>query len=151
MESFRRIALLVTAAAFLGCSGDATKPVPLTQRSYQLVSIDGRSLPTTLFSGPIETYTIFDGSLILFSNDSSVEAEHARDSLPQYGVSEVHLTQQGHYRVDGDSIVTGFLGQCRDICVPNRVGHIDDSTVTLTYQEYPPDLPVYRYRLIAAP
>lgn len=49
----------------------------------------------------------------------------------------------------GDSIATGYFGRCRDICIPNRIGVFDDSTVTLTYQEYPPDLPVYRYRLLA--
>ena len=98
--------------ALRSCDGTwSLRPKRLTSCVYQLVGVNGHTLPIDGFSGLIETYTALSGTLTLFSNDSSEETILSRDSTPSYGIDTSSFTRFGQYRINGDSIETGYFGQ----------------------------------------
>jgi hypothetical protein len=142
----RSFPLVLTVLALAACS-DASSPPPKGPRKvYVLVSVNGAPLPAILASGSLETTWALRGTLTLGPGDSATEVLVQRDSS-QWGDSQGPYTMRGRFKITGDSIATGFFGHCRDICPPNRIGIIADSTVSLTYEVFPPSDPVYVYRI----
>lgn len=141
-------ALLAASFALAACGDAMSPPKVVTKRVYALEKVSGRPVPAVVDSGPIEIYSVLDGTLTLESNDSSISQLHAITSSPQYGEYETNVTTRGEYKIVGDSIQVGFFGACRDICAPNRIGAYGDSTLTLTNEIRIPSAPVYLYRLV---
>jgi len=80
------LAVATMALIATGCGGDSTGPKdPGFLGRYGLVSVDGETLPLTLYDDPTLKLTVTSGALTLGSNNSFTEEVHidvVADGLP---------------------------------------------------------------------
>jgi hypothetical protein len=142
--------LLVMALAMAACSNESTRPGPRVTQNYVLESLDGRSLPT-IFESDDVTLTALSGTLALDSTGSSTSITHVNQVPDNFGPNEYDTVARGEYRFRGDSIEIGSFSKCQDLCVPNRLGVVSDSSLTLEYFTFMGTGPhIFLYRLVAA-
>ena len=134
--------LLVT----LGCES-TTAPVANQTRLYVLADIDGQAIPATTGSQVGDTTTVLWGTVTLDANGRAVVTQHYRYVWRNYPPDTSTLVLVEKYMAAHDSITVGSFARCPDLCAPNMVGQLSDSTLTLTYDVLPRSDAVYRYRL----
>ena len=141
---------LLVMLALSACGNDATRPGLRVTRSYVLESIDGQTLPTN-FEAASPSLTALSGTLSLDSTGSSTATTHVHQTPSNFDPSDFDTVLRGEYRFRGDSIEIGFFGTCRDLCVPNRLGVVSDSTLVLEYLIFMGSGPhSFLYRLVSS-
>ena len=148
MNLTRATALLVATVSTLACH-ESTAPQGTT-RVYVLESINGNPPPAITSAGAGDTVTVLWGTLTLNPNGDAVTVDHLRHAYLAYIPEQKTSAFRYQYRLAGDGITVGFFGHCPDICIPNRVGTITESSLSLieSYNPYPVPSVIRLYRLI---
>jgi hypothetical protein len=142
--------LSVPAVLSLVVACDSVTAPPSGQsRLYVLTDIDGTAVPAALITGIGDTTTVFWATLSLDPSGQAIRATQFRHAYLNYRPDTTTTVSVRRYREEGDSITVGFFTTCPDICLPNEVGRLADSTLTLTFDIRPRTDRVYRYRLAA--
>ena len=139
--------LLALALVIVGCES-ATAPVANLRRLYVLADVDGQPLPAAMGSQVGDTTTILWATVMLDATGHAVLMMRSRHAYLAYPPDTSTNVAELKYLAAGDSITIGAFGPC-DACVPNLVGQLSDSVLTLTYDVRPRFDPLYRYRLSA--
>lgn len=136
------IALLAAGTAGVACS-DSTGSQN-SDRIYTLDNIDGTPPPGVVsvfgISGVVQSASLtlrFDGRATWFERVPT-DAGTGGDST---------IAAQVEYQIHGDSIRLALPG-CRGTCIPDDVGAISDTSLTLTYDVTPRFTPIYHFSRI---
>ena len=148
IAKLRSPSLLVLMLLLLGCESVAA-PTSGRSRLYVLSDVDGIVVPATLPTLVGDTTTILWATVTLDATGQAVSTTRLRHVYLSYPPDTTTTVLIRKYREEGDSITVGYFATCRDICLPNSVGLLTDSTLTLTWDIIPRTDPVYRYRLSA--
>jgi hypothetical protein len=145
MRLVRSIAVALVSVLAAGCS-DATAPPIRVTALYVLESVGGQPLPATFTVNPIETATVFWGTLNLDAagNATLVERRRSEFATSQHERTIARITD---YEISGETIAVGppCLHDPLANCYPKRFGQITGSILTLSAEFGSP--PVYLYRL----
>lgn len=149
LQLSRSTPLLVILAAAIGCNDTAAPAAS----SYVLTAVDGRALPVTS-GGTDGAVTLLSGWLILESSGQALRIVRYRDFSANGGGMTFEREQQlsGPYTITNDKITARWTsqGQCgTGPCLPNDVGSVGESTLTLTADVGGRSSPVYTYRLVS--
>ena len=145
MQLSRLTVGLLTLAAASACHDTSAPSAPF----YVLVAVDGHPLPI-VSNGIDVSSTLLSGGLILDPVGHALRIDHYRDFSANGGMT-FNRDQQlsGPYTIANDSITVRWTsqGQCGPgPCLPNDVGVVSDSSVTLTADFGARTSPVYTYR-----
>jgi hypothetical protein len=148
MQLSRLIAGILALAAASACHDTSAPFAPL----YVLVAVDGHSLPV-VSNGVDVSSTLLSGTLVLDPIGHALRIDHYRDFSANFGGMTFNREQQlsGPYTIANDSISVQWTsqGQCgTGPCLPNDIGIVSDSVVTLTADFGARTSPVYSYRLV---
>jgi hypothetical protein len=148
MQLSRLTAGLLILVAASACHDTSAPFAPL----YVLVAVDGHSLPV-VSNGVDVSSTLLSGTLVLDPSGRALRIDHYRDFSANFGGMTSNRDQQlsGPYTIANDSISVQWTsqGQCGPgPCLPNDIGVVSDSIVTLTADFGARTSPVYGYRLV---
>jgi hypothetical protein len=148
MQVSRLIVGLLTLAAASACHDTSAPFAPL----YALTAVDGHSLPV-VSNGVDGSSTLLSGTLVLDPIGHALRVDHYRDFSANGGGMTFIRDQQlnGPYTIANDSITVRWTsqGQCGPgPCLPNDIGVVSDSIVTLTADFGARTSPVFTYRLL---
>jgi hypothetical protein len=148
MQLSRLIVGLLTLAAAAGCHDTSAPFAPI----YVLTAVDGHSLPI-VSNGIDVSSTLLSGTLVLDPFGHALRIDHYRDFSANGGGMTFIRDQQlsGPYTIANDSISVRWTsqGQCGPgPCLPNDIGVVSDSIVTLTADFGARTSPVFTYRLL---
>jgi hypothetical protein len=139
---------LLTLAAASACHDTSAPFAPL----YVLIAVDGHSLPV-VSNGVDVSSTLLSGTLVLDPAGHALRIDHYREFSANFGgmTSNTDEKLSGPYTIANDSISVRWTsqGQCGPgPCLPNDIGLVSDSVVTLTADFGARTAPVYTYRLL---
>ena len=139
-------AFLPVVALTMACH-ESTAPPRTVSGLYVLESVNGRPLPTFVYSGQADTTFILSATLTLDGAGNAVRTEHWRYVYPPNRTDEATTTFLREYRIIGDIITVGSFTPCgiNALCEGNKVGKLTSTTLTLAYEN--PTAPTYLYRL----
>lgn len=136
------IALLAAGSVGVACS-DSTGSQS-SDRVYTLDDIDGAQLPGLVSVFGISS-VVESASLTLRFDGRATWVAHVPSDAGAGGDSTI--SREVEYQIHGDSIL--FPVRCRDACIPDDVGAISDTSLTLTYAVTPRFTPIYHFSRIA--
>jgi hypothetical protein len=139
--------LSCVVVAFAACGGDAST-APKVSRVYLLQSVDGKSVPTVFDTGSAQWNAILSSTLTLDAQtDTAREVIQERVARQTMDPEDFTVTYVGRYSLRGDSLIIRSHASCGDICLPDRGGHIEGSTLTITDAANISPNPVFVYTL----
>jgi len=149
MKLLRSLALLVILAAVTGCNNTTA----VVASSYELTAVDGRALPISS-SWVDGGSTLLSGSLTLGSDGQAQRIDRFQDWSANGGgmIYEVVKQLSGPYTIASDKITARWTNLNLCNCppnVPNDVGVIEDSRLTLTADVAARSSSVYTYRRVS--
>jgi hypothetical protein len=139
----------VAALSMASCT-EATSPPPPSARVYALEAIDDHPLPAATWASATDTSMVVWETLTLDDAGRAVTVSHQRYVSQGRPAQEWTVSRVAAYRVQGDSIEVGWFHACVDLCPPNAVGQVADSTLTLRAKIIDVHVPVFRYRLVGS-
>jgi hypothetical protein len=130
----RRMTFLAVAAMALitsGCGSDSTGPMDLLRLGrYRLVSVDGETLPLTLYDDPTLKLTVTSGALTLNSNNSFTEEVHIDVVANGFPAAPELLTCNGTFERSGNSFT--MTSTASDECdASTATGTLSGNTLTV--------------------
>ncbi|MGZ3331427.1 MAG: hypothetical protein ACXU9O_09960 [Gemmatimonadaceae bacterium] len=148
MQLSRLTAGLLVLAVASACHDTSAPFAPF----YALVAVDGHALPVSYY-GLDGGSTLLSGTLVLDPVGHALRIDHYRDFSANGGgmISNRDEKLSGPYTIANDSITVQWTsqGQCGPgPCLPNDIGAVSDSIVTLTADFGARTSPVYTYRLL---
>ena len=130
-----RTTLLAAATVALlasGCGGDSTGPLIYAGR-YGLVSVDGGTLPLTLYEDQTLKLTVTDGALTLNTNNSFVEEVRIDVEANGFPAPPELLTCNGTFQRAGNSFT--LTSTASDNCdASTATGTLSGKTLTVNDQ-----------------
>ena len=140
-----RLLITLLAAGIVGVACSDSTGSQHADRVYTLVDIDGTPPPGVVsvfgISSVVQRASLtlrFDGRATWFARVPT-DAGTGGDST---------IAAQVEYQIHDDSIRLAVPG-CRGTCIPDDVGAISDTSLTLTYAVTPRFTPIYTFRRVA--
>jgi hypothetical protein len=145
-----RILLPFVFLALASCGSDGAT-APKFSGVYRLETIDGKSVPAVFDSGSVQWNAILSSTLTLdASTDTAREVIQERVGYATGEPQDFTVTYVGRYFRRGDSLIVLSHATCGNICLPDRGGHIDGSTLTVKDAMNVSPNPVFVYRVTSA-
>lgn len=125
------VALATAAFVATGCGGDSTGPKPLSHVGrYALLSVDGETLPLTLYDDPTLKLTVTEGALTLSANNSFTQEVKIEVIANGFPAPPELLSCGGSYQRNGNSFT--LTSTATDNCdAGTSTGTLNNNTLTI--------------------